>query len=692
MKLENLLFYSIFFSAFFASLSLILSPQIHFVHKIGFLLGLGLALAYRYFRMSLNRWYFNSGAIIALVSSLIYGIWFAEYPIQAAIYFLGWVILVRLFQLQSLRDYKFALILSLFEISAGSLMTVQFRYLIIFLAWLIASAFCLSMITLSSKSYMQKPVLSPSRLLSLLASAGIASLLIGFLLFFFLPRVGYSLISFQLGSGRAWSGYSSEIRLGEVSELMENQTPVMRARLLDQTGPIDGLKWRIRAMEHYENNTWEDRSGVFEKYLIYYNQPVTIEPHPPAGKNLTQEIFLLPELGSDLASAGWAYAYLLPYQYRSFSCSFNHYCSLSYPPSEMFHYIVYSILPDYSENEIRASLSVLPEEMERRNLWLKSLLELPEGSEQICGLAQEVIGKETDPVKKLSMLKDFFQIKFKYSLVNLPTGENPVQEFLFKTREGNCEYFASASVLMLRCMGIPSRLVVGFLAGEWNPYQSYYLVRQSHAHTWVEIYLPGLGFMDFDPTPSGARDSRKGPSWLWKIVDPIIFAWNRWVVDFSIQDQIRGFRRIEAESYRLKYQFKFSVPAIRSWLKAKPMIAIVIAFLGTIAVFLGFWLGPRRSAEHVRLKNLSPEQKQVVKIYLRMFKILRKKGYVRDPCFTGLELSEKFSHIPEAKTIIQSLTDFYYRVRFGNGRLDDENLKRAQEDLKFLKKTISCGK
>jgi len=689
LKLEPLIIYSLFSCVLFSSLSLILSPQIHSAHKIGMALGLASAFFYQYFQRRLSRWFFNSLSILALASALIYGIWFAEYPIQAAIYFLGYLILLRMFELETLRDYRLALILSLFEISAGSLMMVQLRFLLIFIGWLFSALFSLTLLTLSSRTSVKKNLPAPDRLLSLLLSAGMVALALGFLLFFFLPRVGISLIAFQIGAGRAWSGYSTQIRLGEVSELLENRAPVLRGRLIDHSGPIDGLKWRMRALEYYENNTWQDLSRAGENFPVYFNQPTTIDLRPPRGIKLQQEIYLEPDIGADLPAGGWVYAYLLPFKFRNFSCSSNHYCTLPYPAPERIHYLAYSVLPEYSELEIRTSLGLVPEVLKEKELgWVKDLLQLPRGSEPICKLAQEIAGAEPDPLKKLSLLQNFFAVNFKYSLTNLPAGKNPVEEFLFRARQGNCEYFASAGVLMLRCLGIPGRMAVGFLAGEWNPYQNYYLVRQSDAHTWVEIYLPGLGLMEFDPTPPGARQERQSASWLWKIIDPMVFRWNRWVVEFSVQDQIRGWRRMEAESYRLRYSWRISAPEIRFWIQGRPILALLILLLALGAVWLSFWLSPQRKAERICYKNLKPEQKQAVKIYREMFKILSRKGWPGNPATTGLELAEKCSCPREASELIKSITALYYQVRFGERTGREEDFKRAEDALRLLKRKI----
>ena len=80
---------------------------------------------------------------------------------------------------------------------------------------------------------------------------------------------------------------------------------------------------------------------------------------------------------------------------------------------------------------------------------------------------------------------------------------DPLADFLFVRKQGHCEYFASSMAIMLRTLGIPSRVVNGFRTSEFNDVTGNYVVRASSAHSWVEAYFPGQGWVSFDPTPGG---------------------------------------------------------------------------------------------------------------------------------------------------------------------------------------------
>lgn len=118
---------------------------------------------------------------------------------------------------------------------------------------------------------------------------------------------------------------------------------------------------------------------------------------------------------------------------------------------------------------------------------------------------------------------------------------NPIEDFLFRYRSGHCEYFATAMILMLRSVGIPARLVTGFMGAEFNPLEDYYIVRQNNAHAWVEAYLPTSGWTSFDPTPPAGRPASPTPSFatvMRQAWDYLEFRWDRYVMSYGFFDQI----------------------------------------------------------------------------------------------------------------------------------------------------------
>src|SRR6185436_13828106 len=112
---------------------------------------------------------------------------------------------------------------------------------------------------------------------------------------------------------------------------------------------------------------------------------------------------------------------------------------------------------------------------------------------------------------KAVRVEGYLRGKFEYTLsLTWDPGKQPLSTFLFQQKKGHCEYFASAMAVLLRSVDVPTRLVNGFLMGEYNPIGDAYIVRESDAHSWVEVYLPGAGWTEFDPTPGSSTQPDAG--------------------------------------------------------------------------------------------------------------------------------------------------------------------------------------
>jgi hypothetical protein len=142
-------------------------------------------------------------------------------------------------------------------------------------------------------------------------------------------------------------------------------------------------------------------------------------------------------------------------------------------------------------------------------------------------------------------------LTFSYSL-DLPAtrAETSLEHFLFTRRAGHCEYFSTAMAVLLRAQGIPARNVTGFLGGDWNEGAGYLRVTGNDAHSWVEAWFPGAGWVPFDPTPPsregvvqrGTASAWGGPFRFW--FDGIEYRWHRWVIDYNLDRQLAVFRGI----------------------------------------------------------------------------------------------------------------------------------------------------
>jgi hypothetical protein len=167
------------------------------------------------------------------------------------------------------------------------------------------------------------------------------------------------------------------------------------------------------------------------------------------------------------------------------------------------------------------------------------------------------------------VLRTFREQPFEYTMQPPRLADNAVDEFLFETRKGFCEHYASAFTVLMRAAGVPARVVTGYQGGEFNPYGGYLLVRQSDAHAWSEVWIDGRGWVRVDPTAAVAPERIRGglidavgpdepvpgrlrdASALWLQVelgwDAVNDFWNQRVVQFDAQAQFDMLERLGVE-------------------------------------------------------------------------------------------------------------------------------------------------
>lgn len=162
-------------------------------------------------------------------------------------------------------------------------------------------------------------------------------------------------------------------------------------------------------------------------------------------------------------------------------------------------YTVRALVPRPSVTAMREAGEDYPEYIKER------YLQLPSGfSERIAELALQIVGEEATSYDRVQAVTQYLRrtISYTESIPEPPTGRDPIEWFLFDLRAGFCNYYATAEVLMLRSLGIPSRMVVGYAEGDWDEVNEEFVVIGRDSHAWPEAYFPGLGWVPFEPTVS----------------------------------------------------------------------------------------------------------------------------------------------------------------------------------------------
>ncbi len=307
-------------------------------------------------------------------------------------------------------------------------------------------------------------------------------MLILFLLFPRLPGPLWGIPGANM-SGR--SGLSDSMSPGDITELGLSDAVAFRVDFYNRTPGPNQLYWRGPVLSVFNGRTWSTdgpgmRPGMTE-LVEYSGDPidyrVMLEPH---GRR-------------------WVFALDMPEQWtdgRDIRME-NHYQLVRTRRSirSLFDYEVTSY-PEYR------TLDTLNETL--RGYYMR----LPgDSNPETRALGEQWRNETDDPNEIIARALDIFrQEQFFYTLTPPPLGANPADDFLFRTREGFCEHYASAFTVLMRAAGIPARVVTGYQGGELNPLGEYYIIYQSNAHAWTEVWLEGEGWVRVDPTAAVAPD------------------------------------------------------------------------------------------------------------------------------------------------------------------------------------------
>jgi transglutaminase-like putative cysteine protease len=256
----------------------------------------------------------------------------------------------------------------------------------------------------------------------------------------------------------------------------------------------------------------------------------------------------------------------------------------------------------------------------------------------------------------------FREQAFYYTLTPPGLARDSVDDFLFNTRQGFCGHFASAFTNLMRAAGIPARVVAGYQGGDWNPLGGYLIVRQSHAHAWSEVWLPGGGWRRVDPTAAVApeRVERgleasfagsellpdafvRGSPVLWRarmLWDNLNAEWNDWIVQFD---------RATQES--LLTGLGFDDPDWRAYATA---LALGLALaVGVLAAWLA-------------LEFRTPRPDPAAAAYRRFAARLARRGIERATGEAPRDYAQRVRRLrPDLGTHALAITETYLRLRYG---------------------------
>jgi transglutaminase-like putative cysteine protease len=590
--------------------------------------------------------------------------------IQSTVHLVFFLAVIQILTSRTNRDYFFMATIAFLELLAAAILSSNSNFFLFLTLYLL---FAMAAFTSAEiRRSMQKPLTVARsglrrfhpRLAALTAvvTIGILGLTAG--LFFMLPRTADAALR-RLVSRRFYlPGFSNQVTLGEIGEIKNTSRPVMHVRFAAGHSPAN-LKWRGATLSDFNGRAWFEPStdpryipaaprGTFQ--LADDRQRRRLGPSVNYGVSLNG-------IDSDVLFFAGRPEFVFLKQPTIMARGDGSY-RLGRPPAEGFFYEVYGWLGDTGAAEDFLSIH------ERRQY-----LELPQLDPRIAELARNAVrGLDNDTDRAVAVARHL-RSHYGYTL-ELPSHEvaDPLAYFLFTRKKGHCEYFASAMAVMLRTLGIPSRLVTGFQSGIFNPLTDLYVIRASDAHSWVEAWLPGRGWTTFDPTPP---DPSPGANALLAklalYADAVETFWQEWVVSYDLGHQATLADRMEQASRRASLRWldrifdvaEYWKPA-RSWVLRTGLWWLLALACGA----LGAWFAPKlwrvwRTRLGVwRLRRGQVSVADATLLYRRMLKLLKRRGYEKPAWFTPYEFACSLPPSEMGMLVLQ-FTSAYNALRFG---------------------------
>jgi len=520
------------------------------------------------------------GVFAALVATIARALLRAEF-LDAGVDFLLLLVVQRLFARQKSREHMQLLMLGALLMVVGAVINAELNYPILLLAYVFVATVALLLNNLVAEGErlgprvmleLSREGLARSRALiraaiavSLMATAGAV---LTFLLF---PRWGVGAFLRGPMARETRSGFSTEVQLGGFGTIKQDATVVMR---IEPLGPRkarpEEVSWHLRgsAFDIYERGRWRTsrlgETGELApmlgfavlspggKPLAYRARgmaPAPLLPRPLPGTSGQDPVLharvTLEDIGADVLFAASeplaikivargpveSRAKVLAGRNREFRVS-------KLPGPVRYEFI--SRLADPPSSVLRGLGD--PEVGGQYRAYLQRAESL---STDVTDLALEITAGSSTRIDRVRAVMEYLG-GFEYSLQQQVTervaaGADPLEGFLFESKAGHCEYFATAMAVLLREVGVPTRVVNGYYGAHYNELGDFYAVRQADAHSWVEVHFGALGWVTFDPTPPDGREAgRDAPFWpaASELLDAARNKYLEWVVGFDLSKQL----------------------------------------------------------------------------------------------------------------------------------------------------------
>lgn len=624
----------------------------------------------------------------------------AESFMAAVIHLLLFLQIYKLYNARSHRDILDVIILTFLQLVAASTITVSFGFLLVFCLYMILGTWGLMLFHLKRET----EIAVPERSRDLLARAGlvtpgfllqsvgvaVASLVLTLAIFVAIPRVGRAYLPLKAQFGALSTGFTDRVDLGAYGSIQSDPTIVMRVRFPESVvnpNRLSDLRWRGMAFDRFDGQSWSLQDPTRNPVRRTREGNFAVASPQWGAPFLVYEIFLEP-IGTEVIF-GIPRIVTIQGGFGGLSVDAGEGLNLPALPSSRLRYGGVSQPERFREEHLRRPVTEVDYPPEIR----RTYLQLPELSPRLYELARELAAAAATPYDVVRRVEAYLTENLRYSLdLRHESGLDPLDEFLFHRKMGNCEYFAASMTVLLRATGIPARVVNGFQRGEWNEVGQYFAIRQRDAHSWVEVFLPGAGWVTFDPSPRAAFDAQAfgASGWFGQYYDAMRMRWNRYVIDYNVGDQALLAMSLRRQSLAFRqslgrtwdfWSLRVFRVVRRLWWQygyiGGGLLALLVAGL---ALFRKSPTGGRGSLWLLRARaRYTP-----VAFYERMTRILARRGCPHPAAATAREFASSLADRPELHAPVVELTALYERVRFAGDLLTPADHRRATALLRQL--------
>jgi transglutaminase-like putative cysteine protease len=468
---------------------------------------------------------------------------------------------IRLLGAKRFRDYMQIYLIALFLLIGSALLSVEIEFLLYFVCMIFLVTVTIVFLTyFSQDNTLALPASAIARIASKASLISLIAIPVTAVMFIVLPRTSYPIFHFLNRGAHASTGFTDNVRLGNVSDIQEDTTVILRAHM--ERVQENLLYWRGIVLDNFDGTSWTS---------LHSGGPDSDRSPSMAGRQVKQTIYLEPTGNKYLFTLDKPASLSLRYAKRT--------SALTYTLSEnIFRRIRYESASTLSD--------LLPEQKIDRSAYLQ----MPERAlAKTSALVKTLSSGGTAEETARAILRFLRDGEYRYSLKNLPVSDDPLEDFLFRYKYGNCEYFASAMAVMLRIAGIPSRVVGGYKGGYYNDAGEYYLVPQKNAHVWVEAYIESKGWLRMDPTPAGIENFVSGSSRdlffrAKLLMDSMNYYWNALVINYDFAKQVSLFNTIRSGIRNPRIRFSMKSGTVVRYSAALLCLALVILAIWRIAV------------------------------------------------------------------------------------------------------------